>query len=147
MDYSVRHRFPTFTSSDSAPCQRVRSSLRPSRLATFALAAVLAACTDPASQCRLDATRDLRVLDRQIAQAEEDIRYGYRLEVVESPFRIGMTLCLGARDSVFCDDDGPSYRRVPINIPAERARPASLRQQRAAEAPRAQAALARCPAT
>jgi len=98
-------------------------------------------------QCRLDATRDLRVLDRQIAQAEEDIRYGFRLEPVESPFRIGLTLCLDARrDGVFCDDEAPQYRRVALNLPAERARLASLRQQRAAEAQRAQAMLSSCPA-
>lgn len=118
-------------------------------LRPFAMTAVLtlAACATPAQQCRIDATRGLARLDRMIATSEASIARGYRLIPVPHSDDLldcvlhddePMGLCIG-------ESERPDYLREEINIPAEQAKLASLRQQRAAEAQRAAAALALCP--
>lgn len=99
-----------------------------------------------AEQCRLDAGTQLRVLDRMIADSETSIRQGYREVELDSPFHVGMSLCVGPPNSRLCDDDDdPVIRREWINVPAEKARLASLKAQRSVVAPRTAAAIAACP--
>jgi len=106
----------------------------------------LFACS-PGEQCRIAASRDLNTLDRMIAETEQSIARGFRVVEVENPFRIGLTLCLDPTDTsrLCARDEGPTYRHERINIPAERAKLASLQAQRADLAPRTVAALAACP--
>lgn len=113
-------------------------------LALAALAA-LSACT-PAEVCRIDATRDLSALDRQIRETEEGISKGYRLVQINTPPHGTFFGCLGETSPLCFDDDwSPTYRHERLNIPAERAKLASLRTQRAAAEERARRDLAACP--
>ena len=118
--------------------------LRP--VTALGLLALICACS-PAEQCRLDASRELRQLDRQIAETRTDLARGYRLVPVENPFQIGLFGCLGRTDVFgFCADDlPPQYRRVRLNIPAEQAKLASLQSQRREAEARTARALAQCP--
>jgi hypothetical protein len=106
----------------------------------------LLACS-PGEQCRIEASRDLRALDRMIAETEQSISRGFRVIEVDNPFRIGLTLCVDpTEESRLCGrDDGPIYRHEKINVPAEKAKLASLKAQRATLAPRTAAAIAACP--
>lgn len=110
------------------------------------LAATLAACS-PAEQCRLEATRDLRVLDRMIAENRADLNRGYRLIRIDSPFQVGLFGCFGPSEAFpFCYDDAvPRYRREALNRPAEEAKLASLVAQRRTVERQTQQALAVCP--
>ena len=114
------------------------------RIAALLALPLLLSCTE-AEMCRLQATRDARSLDRQIIETRRDIDRGYRL--VERPFVTVFGHCRTGpfgRDR-FCDrfDD---YYEVPINREAERAKLASLIEQRQRVEARTQAALAQCPA-
>ena len=107
----------------------------------------LAACS-AAQQCRLDVTRTTRILDRQIADTQAAVTDGYRLVPVPNPFHVGLQICAPNpfRPGRDCDEeDDPILRRERVNVPAERAKLASLiAQRKQAEAP-TQAALAACP--
>jgi hypothetical protein len=114
-------------------------------------ALALAACATPAQQCRIDATRALARLDRMIEVTEASIARGYRVIPIPDSSDDFLDCVLdddedrGAGECL-ADSQRPDYLREAINIPAEQAKLASLRQQRAAEAQRASAALAACPA-
>ena len=104
--------------------------------------------------CRYEATRDLKVLDRQIAETSNDIARGYReIEVIPSRY-----VCRPARrprgplDGAApepppqeCDWTEPVTRTERINVEAERAKLKSLEQQRDRMIPQVNAALAACP--
>jgi hypothetical protein len=128
-------------------------------LLPLALLVPLCACSE-AQICRINAAHDVRVLDRLIREQQQTVDQGYRLIEIDSPF-LGMCFSEAApavdrdrhrghhhrpypRHFPFCDD-GPRYIRQSVNITAERAKLASLIEQRQrAEAPM-QAALAACP--
>jgi hypothetical protein len=111
-----------------------------------ALAGLTAACTTPAQQCRLDATRDLRGLDRMIAETTRDVERGYRLVEIRTPFALGVFACFGPEAARLCADDSvPPYRHERLNVPAERAKLQSLVAQRAEADARARRALETCP--
>ncbi len=124
------------------------------RLLPLMLLIPLAACSE-AEICRIKAAHDTRVLDRLIGEERATVDRGYRLIEVDSPFEV---FCFAQGDGDHhhhphpyphpfgpsCDD-GPHYVRELVNIEAERAKLASLiEQRRRAEAPM-QAALAACP--
>jgi hypothetical protein len=122
-------------------------------LRPLALCAVLAlaACASPAQVCRSNATRDLARLDRMIAETEDSLARGYRLIRIPDSGDDFLDCVLdddedrGAGECL-ADSERPDYLRQEINVPAEQAKLASLRQQRGDEVRRAQAALASCPA-
>jgi hypothetical protein len=113
----------------------------------LALSLLAFAACSPAEQCRLDATRELRQLDRMIGDSREDLARGYRLIPIADPFQIGLFGCFEPSDVfAFCADNSfPRYRRERINVPAEEAKLASLQAQRREAAARAERALAPCP--
>jgi hypothetical protein len=128
------------------PILRRKEPIMPRPILALGLAALLAACS-PAEQCRLDATRDVRLLDRMIAETRTDLGRGYRLIPIEDPFQIGLFGCFEPSEIfAFCRDDAvPRYRRQALNRPAEEAKLASLLAQRRTVEVRTQQALADCP--
>jgi hypothetical protein len=116
---------------------------------------LLAACIGPREACLRAAGAELARLDRLIAEGEAALARGYRLErraetatVLE--FCIGMGhrgdgLDAGLR---YCPEAETRVTEVPVAVDpaAERRKLAALRARREAEAPRARAAAAACPA-
>jgi hypothetical protein len=130
------------------------------RILALASLLLLAACATPREACIAAATRDLRVLDRLIAETEGNIARGYALETVE---RVEQRF-------VPCDDrprvvvnpdgttrvvyDAPGFcwkdvvvaveRPRAIDTAAERRILASTRAERARKAREAERAVAAC---
>ena len=106
------------------------------RLPLALLIALLpAACTAPAVPgCDSATLRELRTLDRLIAETNADIARGYRTE--ESTARSGFNLCLGSsRSNVgvsFCTDGSNRTRTVAVDPAAEARKLAALQDRRAA---------------
>ena len=111
----------------------------------------LAACASPEDQCRLDATKDLRVVNDLIEESEATLARGYALE--ESPqVRISTGFCLRPSDnfgvcSAVRDESRP--RPVSVDLDEEARKLESLKKKRdelrrAAE-PRIVACLAALP--
>ena len=87
-------------------------------LTKLALAFCLAACTAPApSGCDPAAARELRTIDRLIAETRRAVETGYRTETAPAP--TGFNLCLGsARSHVgvsFCTNGAGRTRTVAID--------------------------------
>jgi hypothetical protein len=132
------------------------------RLIVLLLAAplLLAACATPREACINAATRDLRVLDRLIAETEANIARGYaidRVQIIEPRW----VLCPGPRrivtrpdGSQVLIDDGfrhcwrdvtvTTERPRAIEIAAERRILASTRNERARIARETERAIAEC---
>ncbi|MFN3644019.1 MAG: hypothetical protein ACK4TB_13985 [Gemmobacter sp.] len=129
-------------------------------MAVLLVALALGACATPQEACIAAATRDLRVLDRLIAQTEANIARGYALVPVtttETRFvpcafapRV-VTLADGSRRIV---DDGPRFcwrdeavtveQPRAIDMAAERRILASSRAERARKAREAERVVAAC---
>ncbi|HMO09854.1 MAG TPA: hypothetical protein PKD10_19750 [Paracoccaceae bacterium] len=90
-----------------------RTALRALPLAALAL---LAACGTPQERCIARETRELRILDRLIAETEGNIARGYALEEV-TVWREYWTTCLVAQAP---NPDGTA--RPPVPQPCERER-------------------------
>ncbi len=122
------------------PCRRILSAL--------GLAAAFAACaSDPASRCAPDETRELRTIDRLIAETRSDIDRGYK--IVRTDSNPAVNLCLGsARSHVgvsFCTDPGSQSRPEALDTAAAaRTLDALLARRERLEAQIA-AAVAACP--
>jgi hypothetical protein len=117
-------------------------------LLTLAALALLAACSTPREQCENRAVRDLRVVDRLIAENRAILERGYAIQTVET-VRPRMTLCRVSEDrSEICwvDDIRRSTRPVAVNLNEVRATLASLVDKRAELEVRARAELAACQA-
>lgn len=124
--------------------------------AALLLLAALVACATPQEQCIARETRDLRTIDRQIAETEGNVTRGYAIE----EYTVDITVvgqCLVAQgpdetgaprppvvETCFQDREVTRTRRKSINIPAERAKLASLRDQRRDLARVADRAIAQC---
>jgi hypothetical protein len=115
--------------------------------------AALAACATPREQCINDATRDGRVLRALIAETEGNLARGYALDTVQEVRTVNGT-CRGRNEdgSTFifaCDEVQTVERSVPvaIDLNAEQAKLASLRQRLATEQAAANATVAQCIAT
>lgn len=122
----------------------------------FALPALLllSACGTPQEQCIGSATRDMRVVDRLIAQSEATISRGYGFE--ETTVYLTRWVNCGPRPSKenpkpevqMCLDDVPQTvrRAVAVDLRAEAEKLAGLKATRAAQAKAAEAAITSCKA-
>lgn len=118
--------------------------------------AMLAACGTPQEQCIARETRDLRVLDRLIAQTQGNIDRGYALVEVEV-VRDRWVLCQAplpvegepaARPRMCLDDYVETETRPKaINLAAEADKLSGMRAKRAGLAKAAERQTAACRAT
>ena len=114
----------------------------------------LAACASPQEACISSATRELRVLDRLLAELRGNLDRGYAL-VERTAWRQTWQLCeppvaavdgSPAKPARWCWVREPHtvIDRVPIDPAAERRKLDGLTERRAAEARRAREAVAEC---
>lgn len=120
-------------------------------MVTVALLA-LTACGTPQEQCVATVTRDMRVVDRLIAEAEGNLARGYAFASVTElrPVFVDCT----PEPTVEVPDPRPRQclkneertvsRPVAIDLTAEAAKLASLQTKRAQQAAAATAAIAAC---
>jgi hypothetical protein len=122
----------------------------------FALPALLllTACGTPQEQCINRATRDMRVVDRLIAESEATLARGYAYEE-KTIYRTRWVNC-GPRPTKadpkpapqMCLDDVPETIRQPVavDLKAEAQKLAGLKAKRAAQAKAATPAIRSCKA-
>lgn len=96
--------------------------LRPALTALAALAlAALAACAGPSARCGGPETRELRTVDRLIAETRANLDRGYTL--VRQDTGAAVNLCLGGYRSnaglSFCTDPGTRTRPAALDTAAE----------------------------
>ena len=114
----------------------------------------LAACATPQEACINRETRELRTLDRLIAEQRATLARGYAL-VERTEWEMDWRICepgvpatdtTPARPPRWCWDDVPVTvtDRVPIDPAAERRKLAGLEAKRAEEAARVRPAVAEC---
>lgn len=96
---------------------------------------VLAACATPREQCINDVTRETRIMSSLIAETEGNIARGYALEERQD-VRTVMRRCEGKNEdgstfTFMCQDTDTINTTVPvaIDLDAERAKLASLRER------------------
>lgn len=132
------------------------------RLIALIALSLLAACATPQQRCIAEATQDLRVVDRLIAETEATLARGYALEQERSS-RLTWTTCTRrvprhAPDGTRLPDEIVSYmcmENVPVTVTrpravdldAERKKLATLKRKRTELARAAVAATAQCRAT
>lgn len=125
-------------------------------LVALACLAFLASCGTPQEQCIARETRDLRNLDRLIAETGQNIERGYAIEEFRTVEYV-QTICqvpAGRRpdgsysgfQTVICTrpETVIDTRPVAINLNAERAKLESMRVKRRELARRAEVATAQC---
>ena len=133
------------------------------RILALAPLILLAACATPREACIAGATRDVRILDRLIAETEGNLARGYALETVERveqrfvPCRDRPRVVRNPDGTTRVVYDGPSFCWEDVVVTAERPRAidaaaerrilASTRAERARKAREAQRAVAACVAT
>ncbi len=122
------------------------------------LALLLAACGTPQERCISDVTRELRVVDRLIADSQANLSRGYALvnqtvyvpvweyctpPVVVRPADGSAPVLVPGR---MCLDDEPRTVRRPVAIDpaAEKRKLAGLQDQRKALVARSEPAIAQC---
>ncbi|WP_333713073.1 hypothetical protein [Yoonia sp.] len=112
--------------------------------------AAVAACATPREQCVNAAMRDSRVLSALITETEGNLARGYALKT-ETDIRTVSRSCQGrtSEGTTFrfpCDETVTVDRTVPVSIDlnAERAKLASLRERLATEQAAANAAVSQC---
>jgi hypothetical protein len=121
----------------------------------LALCLLLAACATPRQACLRNATADLAVVDRLIAETEANLNRGFAID--REPYvTSGLEFCLGnaaRRQNVgvgftYCNTVETRYREVPraIDRTAERRKLAELRDTRARLDRQARASIAACEA-
>ncbi len=126
------------------------------RHAGLAILLLLAACGTPQEQCIQRETRDLRTLDRLIAETEANIERGYALVEVQTVdlvpdlcYREGPRNPDGTRGravpfSCFSRELDTELRPRAIDLNVERAKLASMRDKRISLARQAESATAQC---
>jgi hypothetical protein len=117
--------------------------------------AALTACGTPQQQCIGAVTRDIRVVDRLIAETEANIARGYALERTVKT-RMEWQVCgypaptpeNSEPSPRLCLEDVPYETRQPvaIDLNAERAKLAGLREKRAQQGAEVAPAIAACQA-
>jgi hypothetical protein len=122
---------------------------------TFLALAALAACGTPQEQCINRNTRDLRTVDRLIAESEGNLARGYAYETI-TVYESEWTYCRqrppaeGQPDPAprMCLDQRPVTERRPkaIDLNEEARKLASLRTKRDSLARQAKAVIAQCKA-
>lgn len=120
------------------------------------LLAVLAACGTPQEQCISRNTRDLRTVERLIAEAEGNLRRGYALEEEVISFRTFEPCLIPGRPTAdnptpppvrsMCPDREYETvtRPVAIDLDAEAAKLSTLKRKRAQLARQAEPVIAQC---
>ena len=112
--------------------------------------AALAACATPQEQCISDATRELRTINRLVAETERNLARGYALETVQE-VRVVDAICRGetedgAEFTFECEETRTvnRQRQVAIDLNAERAKLESLQQRQAQMQRQAESAVGQC---
>ena len=113
--------------------------------------AALMACGTPQERCISRASAELRTVDSLISETEATLRRGYALKREPYTYTISVT-CQTGTDAQgkpiygTCPQQQTSYRNVPVavDLAEERRKLAGLKQTRATEAKRVQAAAAQC---
>ncbi|MBN8631802.1 MAG: hypothetical protein J0L76_13195 [Rhodobacterales bacterium] len=122
---------------------------------TFLTLATLAACGTPQEQCISRNTRDLRTVDRLIAESEGNLKRGYAIETV-TVYEDYWTHCPGRPRADgqpvpprLCLDERPVTERRPkaIDLYAEARKLDSLKAKRKLLSREAEAVIAQCKAT
>jgi hypothetical protein len=126
------------------------------RHAGLAILLLLAACGTPQEQCIQRETRDLRTIDRLIAETEANIERGYALVEVQTVdlvpdicYREGARHHDGTRGrgvpfSCFSREIDTELRPKAIDLNTERAKLISMRDKRRSLARQAEGAAAQC---
>lgn len=122
------------------------------RILITGLMVALAGCSTPQQQCVSSVTRDLRVVDRLIAQAEGNLARGYAYQtLIETrPAFVDCTPDPTAADpdpsrqQCLVNEERAVSSPVAIDLNAEAAKLASLRAKRAEQSTAATAAVAAC---
>lgn len=84
------------------------------RLFLVAPLLLLTACATPEQRCIADATEDLRVVNRLIAETRANLERGYAIEK-EPDTSIGISFCAGNRGrAVLCTQRETEYRDRPV---------------------------------
>lgn len=122
---------------------------------TFLALAALAACGTPQEQCINRNTRDLRTVDRLIAESEGNLKRGYAYETI-TVYEPEWTYCRrrapveGQPDPPprLCLDQRPVTEQRPkaIDLNEEAQKLASLKEKRKSLARQAEAVIAQCEA-
>ncbi|MFT4151620.1 MAG: hypothetical protein QM656_15580 [Paracoccaceae bacterium] len=122
------------------------------RLVPLAALAVLAACGTPQEQCINRNTRDLRTVDRLIAESERNLSRGYAIEY-STEWRPVWVPCYGPPVrpggkpvSRMCWDERPETVSRPraIDLNAESLKLQSLKQRRATLSRQAESVVRQC---
>ena len=116
------------------------------RLSGLALLCALAACGTPQEQCINAVTRDMRVVDLLIAEAEGNLQRGYGFEYV-TVMEIDYVPCgTQTNPNRVCAVRRPEQERRPvaIDLAAEQVKLTQLRAKRAQQAKAAAPAIAQC---
>ena len=113
---------------------------------------ILSACGTPQEQCIGAATRDMRVVDRLIAEVEGNLARGYGYENV-TVYRPEWQNCAPRPTKEnptpaveMCLEQVPQTTRqaIALDLTAERAKLISLKQKRGQQAKAAEGAVAQC---
>ncbi len=116
------------------------------RKTLLALPLLLAACATPFELCVADASKDMRVLDKLIAQTRENIARGYAIGT-ETYFETEEQVCGTLNDQpVYCEVPVARTREVPvaIDLAAEQAKLQSLLDRRARDSANMAAIIDQC---
>lgn len=117
----------------------------------LALLAALAGCATPREACETRATKDLRVLNRLIAESETNLSRGYATEREAYP-AVGMHMCYGrVKGKVvarWCHHTETRYRtrEVAIDLAEEQRKLDGMRTKREQLMVRARRGIAACAA-
>ncbi len=116
------------------------------RKTILALPLLLAACASPFEICVANANRDLRVIDRLIAEARGNIQRGYGFRTQET-YDTELQPC-GEQNgqTIYCETPVVTSEQVPvaIDMAAEKAKLESLLETRARKQAEATATVAAC---
>lgn len=107
---------------------------------------LVAACATPEERCIARSTKDLRVVDALIAEAEATLARGYAVEEVHDT-RLRFTFCRdddGKRSMCWIEEPVVTTRPVAVDLEDERRKLASLRAKRDELSVRARSAIAAC---
>lgn len=106
----------------------------------------LAGCATPQEQCISNASRNINVLERLIAQTEANIERGYGVKTIERIVPDGYRNCGTPEEPVRCAKTRVERETVPvaIDLNAEQSKLNSLIARRNADAKAVSATIAQC---
>ncbi len=117
--------------------------------AALVIAALPAACVQSGAGCGREEERELRTVDRLIAETRTDMARGYTREPAGG--NVGVNFCLGGGGSnvgvSFCADPSQRTRPVPVDMQEQERKLQALETRRLALLSGIDAKQARCAAT